>query len=75
MTGNRSGREGATVFMQGDKSSVVKWVMNCKGEGREEARTEAPMRMLDALEAHERWCVQAEHLKGIDYALTDELPR
>ena len=50
MRGDCPEKKGARVLMRGDNSSSVQRVINCNGEGREEGRTGALMKLFLALE-------------------------
>ena len=60
--------------MKGDNSSVVQWVLNCKGR-KDDVRAEGLMRTLGALEVKGKWCFQAKHVVGVDNYLADLITR
>jgi len=67
-------REENAVFMRGDNSSAVQWVLNCKGR-IDDVRAGGLMRIPGALEIEEKWYFQAKHVAGVDNSLADMINR
>ena len=61
--------------MRADTEAVVTWVRRCRRGVKKQARVGAFMRIMGALEARGRWCLQARHMRGVDNRLVDGLTR
>lgn len=67
-------RDGEVVLMRRDNSSVVQWVVHCKG-GKDDVLAGGRRRIFGALEVKGKWCFQVKRMGVMGNSLGDPITR